>query len=217
MSNFFSPWRFISEEINLATDCWRRITLIDCPPREIVELMTLHDVGAGYSVSSGCMRSFDTRDRRGRGRIAQAIAQHIREGLQEYHGILQYPDVEFVRSISDRGAEMSHHKIRIEFLVLTPQRKTQFLRWALEENSVIAPYPPRAVWQESRLALTVISGSQRTAQTRSGESQRPEWSLSLPCLLVAARHMESPRVPTAISGSRNITETRLGRSLLPER
>jgi len=27
---------------------------------------------------------------------------------------------------------MSSHKIRIEFLVLTPQRKTLFLQWALE-------------------------------------------------------------------------------------
>jgi hypothetical protein len=27
---------------------------------------------------------------------------------------------------------MSLHKIRIEFLALTPQRKTLFLRWALE-------------------------------------------------------------------------------------
>lgn len=27
---------------------------------------------------------------------------------------------------------MSHHNIRIQFLVLTPQRKVQFLRWALE-------------------------------------------------------------------------------------
>jgi hypothetical protein len=27
---------------------------------------------------------------------------------------------------------VSLHKIRIEFLVLTPQRKTLFLRWALE-------------------------------------------------------------------------------------
>ena len=27
---------------------------------------------------------------------------------------------------------MSHHKIRIEFLALTPQRKALFLRWALD-------------------------------------------------------------------------------------
>jgi hypothetical protein len=27
---------------------------------------------------------------------------------------------------------MSHHKIRVEFLVLTPRRKTLFLRWALD-------------------------------------------------------------------------------------
>ncbi len=27
---------------------------------------------------------------------------------------------------------MSHHNIRIQFLALTPQRKAQFFRWALE-------------------------------------------------------------------------------------
>lgn len=76
--------------------------------------MTVHDVGiikgldiAFYEQLYAILRYEEWKGPRGR--IAQAMAQHIREALKEDHVIviLQRPDDEFVRSISDRGAEMN--------------------------------------------------------------------------------------------------------------
>ena len=51
---------------------------------------------------------------------------------------------------------MSHHTIRIKFLVLTPQRRTQFLRWALE-GFKFPKLPSR---------VTIAKLSERSAQSR---------------------------------------------------
>ena len=51
---------------------------------------------------------------------------------------------------------MSHQKIRIQFLALTPQRKTRFLRWALEGFKF--PKPTSRV--------TIAKLSERSAQQR---------------------------------------------------
>ena len=39
----------------------------------------------------------------------------------------------------NRGARMSHHKVRVEFLELTPQRKARFLQWALDSFRLCEP------------------------------------------------------------------------------
>jgi hypothetical protein len=76
------------------------------PPKEISEQMTLRDVGLiqGLDVAFderlyGILRYEEWKGREEE--VAQAIAQHVREGLRGYPGVLQHLDAAFIRSIDE--------------------------------------------------------------------------------------------------------------------
>lgn len=76
------------------------------PPKEIVEQMTLRDVGGiqGLDVAFderlyGILRYEEWKGREEE--VARSIAQHVREGLRGYPGILQHLDAAFITSISE--------------------------------------------------------------------------------------------------------------------